>query len=157
MNVVGRVFPSCGITLLLLWPIRSACLALCSHVCGSMLPVSSTQAWEVTVDPALRACLRGWQTLLVLLWIPQACEGRQMVELSLEPPLYVMMRNDQPAGKWKSEPMHLLILINRALKQHKVKKGEESPSQVTSVSLLVLFALISRKTLRERSFHLYSQ
>ena len=51
-----------------------------------------------------------------------------MVELNPEPPLYVMMKNDQPPGKWKSEPMHLLILINRTLKQTQREEGEENLS-----------------------------
>lgn len=40
-----------------------------------------------------------------------------MVELNSEPPLYVAMKNDQAPGKWKSQPVHLFILINRTLKQ----------------------------------------
>lgn len=64
------------------------------------------------VNPALRACWRELANSPALLWIPQACEGRQMARLSSEPPLYVMMKNDQPPGKWKSGPRQLRILVN---------------------------------------------
>ena len=124
-NVAGVGFNSCGVTSLLLWPVRSMCLAS-SHVWGSFCLVSPSLGSDLSTLPQEPAW-EVWQPLLFLLWIPpQACAGRQMVEGNSEPPLYVMMRKDQPPGKWKSEPTHLLILVNRTLKQTQREEGRKT-------------------------------
>lgn len=99
------------------------CVWLYLVTCGGLVFLSDEpQLRKWLVDPAPGACLRGLADPPALLWIPQACAGRQMVEGNSEPPLYVMMRRDQPPGKWKSEPLHLLILVNGTLKRHKGKR-----------------------------------
>lgn len=101
----GWVFSSHRVTSLLLWPIRPTCLALYIVMCSSCLVNTGLGSDLMTLpwEPARE----GWQTLPVLLWFPQACEGRQMVELNSEPPLHIMKKNGQPPGRWKSEPVHL--------------------------------------------------
>lgn len=116
-NSVAQLLQACsflsgGVTLLLWWPDVLEFLVLSGYVgdCSSCLVYPGLGKWFV--NPCPRACWRELANSPALLWIPQACEGGQMVGLSSEPPLYVMMKNDQPPGKWKSGPKQLWILVN---------------------------------------------
>lgn len=147
-NVAGVGFNSCGVTSLSLWPVRSVCLALSSHVWGSGLSIWWAPARKWLVAPAPEACLRGLVDPPVLLWIPQACVGWQMVEGNSEPPLYVMMRRDQPPDKWKSEPTHLLILVSGTLKQTQREEGRKTfPKLPVCLCLYFLHLLVENSSL----------
>lgn len=83
----------------------------CLVIWGTVLPVWSTQSWEVICQPCPESLLETVGKLSCPA-VNQACEGQQMARLSSEPPLFIMMKNDQPPGKWKSGPMQLWILVN---------------------------------------------
>lgn len=86
-------------------------------MCVGLFFLSGPPTWGVACRPCPASLLeKAGRLFCSCCETPQACEGRQMVELNSEPPLYVMMKNDQPPGKWESEPMHFEILVNRALK-----------------------------------------
>lgn len=104
-------FLSGGWQLLLWWPVVPEFLVLS----GYMGDCSSCLVYPVLGSDFCQPCPESLLERVGKLSCPavnQACEGQQMARLSSEPPLFIMMKNDQPPGKWKSWPMQLWILVN---------------------------------------------
>lgn len=123
----GWVFSPWRVTLLSSWPIiRPECLALPSHVCGCALPDWSARLGEWLVTLPREPAGEGWQTLQSCRESLRLGEGRQMVELNSEPPLYVTMKNDQPSVSGNQSPCTFKVWETGHWNKHGVKKGRKS-------------------------------